>query len=61
MTHIATCKGFIENGNPIIIDEIRLTKLLISLDLDIMMSLLFPVVILYCKPCSRAVLLIMRS
>jgi hypothetical protein len=57
---IASCKEFIENGNPII-DVIRLTKLMISLDLNIMMRLLFPVLILYCKPCGRAVLLIMRS
>jgi hypothetical protein len=33
---IASCKEFIENGNPII-DVIRLTKLMISLDLNIMM------------------------
>ena len=46
MTHIATCKEFIENGNPIVIDVIRFTKLLISLDLDIIMSLLFPILIL---------------
>jgi hypothetical protein len=58
---IAACKEFIENGNPII-DVIRLTKLMVSLDLTIMMrSLLFLVLIIYPKFCDKAALLTMRS